>query len=206
MVFLFIILLILLAIFTIKIRLQVRNLDYTSIKINERNLNKDYKFIITIYVFYIIPIFKLKINSSKLMNNQKLREKIKLEEIKILKDKSNFDLKIFKSLRNLKVDIKDINLKIKISTENAAATAIIIPILSTIIAIFLRNKIRRYKNQQFIIEPVYLNKNMIKIFLEGIFEIKMIHIINTICIVNKERKSDKYERTSNRGTYDYSYE
>lgn len=206
MVFLFIILLILLAIFTIKIRLQVRNLDYTSIKINERNLNKDYKFIITIYVFYIIPIFKLKINSSKLMNNQKLREKIKLEEIKILKDKSNFDLKIFKSLRNLKVDIKDINLKIKISTENAAATAIIIQILSTIIAIFLRNKIRRYKNQQFIIEPVYLNKNMIKIFLEGIFEIKMIHIINTICIVNKERKSDKYERTSNRGTYDYSYE
>lgn len=206
MVFLFIILFILLAIFTIKIRLQIMNLDYSSIKINERNLNKNYNFIITIYIFYVIPIYKLKINQSKLINSQKIKEKIKAQEIKILKDKSHIDIKILKNLKNLKIDIKDINLKIKIGTENAATTAIIIPILSTILAIFLRNKIKKYKNQKFILQPIYLDQNLIKIFLEGIFEIKMIHIINTICIVNKERKSDKYERTSNRGAYDYSYE
>ena len=71
----------------------------------------------------------------------------------------------------------------------------------------LRNQIKKYnENQKFLIQPIYINQNLINIECSGIFEIEMIHIINTICIVNKKRKGDKNERTSNRRSYDYGYE
>ena len=50
------------------------------------------------------------------------------------------------------------------------------------------------------------NKNIIKFELNGIFDIKMIHIISTICILKKKRRVYKNERTSNRRTYDDCYE
>mgnify|MGYP000162843410 CR=1 FL=1 len=68
-------------------------------------------------------------------------------------------------------------------------------------------KIKKINNmQKFEIQPVYINKNLINILVSGIFEIRMIHIINTICTMKKEGKGDKNERTSNRRAYDYSYE
>ena len=97
------------------------------------------------------------------------------------------------------------NLNIALGTEDAAITAFIIPIISTFIAMFLSKRVQRYNNnQKFSIQPVYINQNLINIEFSGIFQIKMIHIINTICIV--KRKGDKNERTSNRRTYDYGYE
>ena len=86
-------------------------------------------------------------------------------------------------------------------------TALIIPIISTFIAMFLSQKVKKYNdNQKFLIQPVYINQNLINIEFSGIFQIKMMHIINTIFIVNKKRKGDKNERTSHRRSYDYGYE
>ena len=98
-------------------------------------------------------------------------------------------------------------MKILIGTENASLTAFIIPAISTFIAMFLSKQIRQYNEKQvFCVVPVYIDKNLINVEFSGIFQIKMIHIINTICIVNKKRKGDKNERTSNRRAYDYGYE
>ena len=111
------------------------------------------------------------------------------------------------SLKNIRTEIKEINLKISIGTENASLTAFVIPVISTFIATFFSKQINKYNNKQsFLVTPVYIDQNLINIEGSGIFEIKMIHIINTICIVNKKRKGDKNERTSNRRSYDYSYE
>ena len=54
--------------------------------------------------------------------------------------------------------------------------------------------------------PKYGDENFIDLQFNGIFEIKMIHIINTICIEKKKRRVEENERTSNRRSYDYSYE
>lgn len=79
--------------------------------------------------------------------------------------------------------------------------------ISTVIAIFLSKKVKKYNDKQiFSIKPIYANQNLIKIEFSGIFQIKMIHIINTICILNRKRRGGKGERTSNRRTYDYGYE
>ena len=100
------------------------------------------------------------------------------------------------------------DLKIDIGTENAALTSIIIPIISTILAILLREKIKSKEEQFFIITPIYQNQNYLNIELSGIFEIKMNHIINIIHLLLRKNKKGvkKYERTSNRRSYDYSYE
>ena len=111
-------------------------------------------------------------------------------------------------IKSLKIELNEMDLKILIGTENAGMTAFIIPIVSTFLAMFLSKKISRYNNKQiFSVTPVYINENLINIEFSGIFQIQMIHIINTICIFNKKkRKGDKNERTSNRRAYDYSYE
>ena len=137
----------------------------------------------------------------------KIKEKIKQQETKIIENKANIDKELITSLKNIQTEIKEINLKILIGTENASLTAFIIPAISTFIAMFLSKQIRQYNEKQvFCVAPAYMDKNLINVEFSGIFQIKMIHIINTICIVNKKRKGDKNERTSNRRAYDYGYE
>lgn len=214
MVFLFILLKILLVILLItfiviscKIQIQICDL-----KINSQISNiidKSYKYILKIYVFNIIPIIKINITEEKIKKieqNKQLMEKFKKEKIKILKDKNKIDKEILNKMKKLKIKIQKINLDIIIGTENAAITALLIPAISTILSISLRNKIAKNKKNYFSIQPKYINQNLIKINLKCIFEIKMIHIIFIIYIINKKRKGDKYERTSNRRTYDYGYE
>ena len=104
------------------------------------------------------------------------------------------------------INIKKINLSINIGTENASLTALLVAIISSITGIVFRKSIIDSKKQSFRIVPVYINKNLINIAVSGIFEIKMIHIINIMYVLNKKEGVKKNERTSNRRTYDYSYE
>ena len=85
-------------------------------------------------------------------------------------------------------------------------TSIVVPAISTILAILLRQKIEKFENQIFIVKPIYINQNLINIVLSGIFEIKMIHIINIIYILNKKKGVRKIERASNTKPYEYGYE
>lgn len=208
MFFLFIILMIMIIFITIKIKFEIQNLKIST---NEKShLNKKYQIKIVIYTLGFIPILKIKLNNQKIkkiINNQKIKEKIKQQETKIIENKANIDKELITSLKNIKTEVKEINLKIRIGTENASLTAFTIPVISTFIAIFLSKQIKKYNDKQvFLVEPVYLDKNLLNIEISSIFQIKTIHIINTICIVNKKRKGDKNERTSNRRSYDYGYE
>lgn len=208
MFFLFIILIIMLMIITIKIKFEIQNLK---ISINETpHVNNKYQIKIKIYTFGAIPIFSIKLNNQKIkkvLSNQIIKEKIKKQETKIIENKANIDKELITSLKNIKTEIKEINLKILIGTENASLTAFTIPVISTIVAMFLSKQIKKYNEKQvFSITPIYINQNLINAEISGIFQIKMIHIINTICIINKKRKGDKNERTSNRRSYDYGYE
>ena len=209
MVFLLIFLIIILMVITLKIKINFTDFEFNTQKHNK--LEKDYKIKITIYTFNKIPIIKTKITNEKIqqiIKNPKIKEAIKNQETKLIENRKDIDINVIKSIKNIKIEIEEIQLKITIGTENAATTAFIIPILSTIIATVLSRNVKKYNNKQtFEITPVYINQNLLNIEFSGIIQIKMIHIINTICIVNKKkRKGDKNERTSNRRSYDYSYE
>lgn len=214
MVFLFILIIfIILNIILIfsKIIIEIENLKFTSEK--PKHLNDNYKIIIKLKAFGIIPIFKKVYDKNKIdkINNQlNISKKIKKVDINKIIESLKEDNKLNKDL--LKTFIKDvieiikINLKIELGTEDAAITAIVIGILSTLISIILRKKIKNTNIQKYKIVPKYCNQNLINIDISGIFGIKVIHIINIIYILVKEKGESNYERTSNRKSYGYSYE
>ena len=203
MVFLFVFLLIIFLLIFSKIRIEIINLGFSSVQ--ERHLNKDYKIIFKLYILNIIPLFKINISKTKL-EKLKIKEKIKNIDLKLIEKNIKFDKKILKAIKKFDFDIKKIKLNIDIGTENASVTSIIIAVLSTLIALSIRKKVENYKEQEFFVRPIYTNQNVINILISGIFEIKMIHIINIIYILNKKEGVKEHERTSNRRSYGYSYE
>ena len=186
-----------------KIQIKIENFKFTSETI--RHINTDYKFVIKLYIFSKIPVLKISI-TKKFLERLKLKEKMKTFEMDFIENKLKVDKDILKAMKKLDVNIKKLNLRIDLGTENASFTSILIPILSTVISMLLRNRIKDYKSQHYIINPIFTNQNLINIELSGIFEIKMIHIIDSIYVLNKKEGVDKYERTSNRRTYDNCYE
>lgn len=203
MVFIFVLILIIVLLVFSRIRIEVINFKFSSQ--TKRHINKDYKVIIKLCILKKIPILKVNITKTKL-EKMKIKEKIKNIDFKIIQNKNKFDKNAIKVIKKSNININKINLNLEIGTENATLTSVIVPAISTILAILLSRKIENPKNQLFIIQPVYINKNLINIVFSGIFEMKMIHIINIIYILNRKKGVNKHERTSNRRSYDYSYE
>ncbi|MFR8234180.1 MAG: hypothetical protein ACLVA2_07280 [Clostridia bacterium] len=185
-----------------KISIEVKNLK---IKANKKMYMSDnYKIIFKIIILNKIPILKFNLNNEKLVlkRNKRINKK-GLKEESFLKNKIKKE--ILKHFSDIQVN--KLNLKIKIGTENAFFTSMIIPIVSSIISIILMKKITNVEKQKYVVEPIYLNQNILEILISGIFEIKMIHIISIIYILKqKEEGVKKNERTSNRRSYDYGYE
>lgn len=212
MVFLFIILIILIVIALIfsKIKVEIDNFRFSSE--TQKHINDKYRLIFKLCVFYKIPILKLKITSNtieKLKNEDKMKRKIKNFESEVLNNKNKINRRIVEVLKKLKLEILNMNLFIEIGTNDAVVTSFIVPIIATILSIYLKNKINTKKNYEeikYIIKPDYSGKNNINIEFSGIFQLKMIHIINIIYILNKKKGVKKIERTSNTKPYEYGYE
>lgn len=203
LVSLFIFIIIILSLIFSKIRTEIINFKFDST--SKKHVNSDYKIIIKLCVFNKIPIIKTTLTQDKL-ENLKVNQKAKDMAIKAIKNKNDINTKSLIAIKKINIIIKTIKLRINIGTENAGFTAIIVGMISTIIPIILRNTVKDYKNQTFAINPIYINQNIINIALSGIFELKMIHIINIIYILNKKEGVKKYERASDRRSYAYSYE
>ena len=211
MVFLFILLIFFISIIVImtsKIEIKIENLIITSQ--TKKHINDKYKIIIKMYVFNKIPIIKITLTENKLgkiYTKLKMKEKIRKLEEEIYINKDKFDLKLLNAIRefNKCIKIVDLKLKIQLGTENAFLTSILVAIISSIMSITISKKAMREDKIFYNVEPIYNSQNLINIAISGIFQIKMIHIINTIYVLNK-KGGIEYERTSNRRSYDYSYE
>jgi hypothetical protein len=173
--------------------------------VNNRHLQKNYQIEIKLYILKRIRILKIKVTKQKL-EKLKLESKLKKVEKKILNNNIKFDLNILEILKQLDINLEKLNLNIKIGTENSALTSIIFGVISSVIPIVLKNKIKDQEKQIFNVVPVYTNENLLNIELDCIFSIKMIHIIYIIYILSKKGRDEKYVRTSNRRAYGYSYE
>ena len=212
MVFLFImwiILIVTLVIITTKIEVKIVNLVMNS-QIEE-HIPNGFEIIIKLKIFENIPILKFTLNKNKVKKIQqslKMNEKVKQLEKDILENKNKFDKKMVQGLKEFSknIYIEKLDLEIEFGTENAFLTSMLVAFFSSILSIVF-SKIRvREKNIVYEIEPVYRNENSIKIEISGIFQIKLIHIINTIYVLNKKGGRKNHERTSNRRSYEYSYE
>ena len=198
-----------LAVLTSKLDIRIINLIIDSQR--KKHINDRYEIIIKLKIFENIPILKFTLNKNKVKKIQqslKMNEKVKQLEKDILENKNKFDKKMVQGLKEFSknIYIEKLDLEIEFGTENAFLTSMLVAFFSSILSIVF-SKIRvREKNIVYEIEPVYRNENSIKIEISGIFQIKLIHIINTIYVLNKKGGRKNHERTSNRRSYDYSYE
>lgn len=205
MVFLFILLTIIIVLIFSKIQVEIENFRLNLPKNKNKILNDTFLFKIKLVIFGTLPIINLKINREKLkkLENNLKDKKIKLDINKIGKQITKENIN---DAKKLQMHIEKIKLKINFGTENTILTSFIVPIISTIWSIVLTKKRVKEEKQRLEINPIYNKGNLVNIVFEGIFEIKMIHIIKVICAKIKKRRVEKYERTSNRSAYDYSYE
>ena len=213
MVFLFILAILVIAFVTTRIKIKIDNFEFNSqknINCNNSHINSNYKIETVFYIFNFLPIFKTNITDEKvkkMSESQNVKNMLNKQKTRLFEDENKIDLKDLRKLKNLKIDSQKFDLRLLIGTEDAALTAFIIPVISSTVAIVLRKKFEKFnENHYFEISPIFIDKNLVNIKFSGIFQVKMIHIINTICVINKKRKGDINERTSNRRSYDYSYE
>ena len=194
-------------IISLKINFKIETFNYNSML--PKKVKLKYNILITIYIFNKIPIIKIKL-TTKSWN--KIRQKVKkrIDEIDVtdIERDREINKKILEITKMLKINIKDFNLRLELGTEDAIITSFLVPIIGIIISYLLRQNMVDFKRQKFIIQPVYCNQNLLNLVFSGIFEIKMIHIINIIYVLIKGRgKEWKNERTtSNRRAYGHSYE
>ena len=216
---------------TIKVQLIIEKFEYKrksqkNILNNKKETSKQTSFLIKLRIclFYKIPIVAIKIDDEKLKrlerkkSFEKMEKKLKkslskMQEDFINKFNKNKNAKAIMNIitvaKEFKMQFKNINLKINIGLENVIATSILVPIIATVISFILHDmEIKKEKNE-YKITPIYNLQNLgskINISLKCIIEVKMIHIINVIYIMKNQRKVSDHVRTSNRRSYDYSYE
>lgn len=182
MFFLFILVIftiLIIAIHTSKIGIDIKNLIIDTDA--EEKINEDGKIYVYLLLFNKIKLFRKNVRN------------IPMKDVKF--ETSDFDIKIFKNkdikinylelIQNINIDIKNIDLNVNIGTEDAGITAILVGILAGILGIIIKKP--RYQ-----ILPIYANRNLLKINLNGIFTIYLMHYIYKFIKDNiKERFMDK---------------
>lgn len=182
MFFLFILVIftiLIIAIHTSKIGIDIENLIIDTD--TEEKINEDGKIYVYLLLFNKIKLFRKNVRN------------IPMKDVKF--EASDFDIKIFKNkdikinyfelIRNINIDIKNIDLNVKIGTEDAGVTAILVGIFAGILGIII-------KKPKYQILPIYANRNLLKINLNGIFTIYLMHYIYKFIKDNiKERFMDK---------------
>ncbi len=183
-----------------------------------------YKIEISLKAFKYIKWIKISLTEEKV---KKILEKpfVKIDFKKLEKD---FKLEDIKVLKKLVPELTNLDLNLELGLESPIITSFIVASIASAISIILPHIIEKkdkfkYANirninmmrkldlssskYKYNIIPIFQNKNLYKINLNCIIQLKMVHIINVIYIFSKKGRSDKNERTaSNRKSYGYSYE
>lgn len=189
------------------IHFEVQNFELSNIEKedNKKKVNDNYELMISFYLFNKVKWISFHLNDKKM---RKIYSKMQLEKIDIRTFEKDFKLKDLKELSKLNAKLSYFNLKMKLGTEDAILTSFIVCFISSFISLLLPHVIKKYQKNQYdyMIQPLYLYKNLYEIKFNCIIEVKIVHIINISYIFWKKRRVDKNERTSNRRSYGYSYE
>lgn len=210
MVLVFFIFVFLLLVITVLI-LSTINIRIEKFKASNYNecgkLQIEYKIFFELLFLNKLKIFSIRIDKA-LVNKLNVKDKVKDINFKQVKTDIPSKKELKEIIEKLQIKLDKLNLKVEIGTIDVIFTSVIITILASIIGIVFARVIKKYDKEKYNYEiyPIYQNKNLINVNLNCIIKVKMVHIIFIIYLLVKKRRVEKYERTSNRRTYDYSYE
>lgn len=169
-----IILLVVLLLYYSKIEIEIKNLDISTLREKEHRINENYEIIIALVIVKKWKIIKRKMTKAKIGNIKSLK-KIKDLDIEFIKNKKS-NIKFKNIISDLKLEINKLDFYLEIGVEDAALTAISVGIVSSILGVFLRNKIT--VKDKFEIKPIYIQKNLINLKLNCIFQIQLVKFIH----------------------------
>lgn len=177
------------------IEIHIKDFEYSSSK-----LINNYKvcIILKIKIFNKLTIYTTKIDNNKL-KEEKMKEKLSSIEKSAIENRNKLNTESLKILKNLKIELKELNFKVKIGTTDAAQNALIVSIISIIISMILGFIKKQEKNVQWKISPIYQNKNVLKIYVNSIFYMNLLHIIYTAYLLIK--KGEENVKSSYRKSY-----
>lgn len=186
------------------LHIQIKNLSISNM---QKKNNTKYAIIFSIYFANKIKYIWFNLNSKRA---KKIYSKVQLEKIDLKKFKKVFKLSDLKELTKLHLKILDLNLDMNIGTKSPLVTSFLVVTISNAISLLLPHLVNNLKDNRYFynIKPLYYNKELYKINLDCIIEIKMVHIINVIYYIflKKGRRKNERSTTSNRKSYAYSHE
>lgn len=186
------------------LHIQIKNLSISNMQTKN---NTKYAIIFSIYFANKIKYIWFNLNSKRA---KKIYSKVQLEKIDLKKFKKVFKLSDLKELTKLHLKISDLNLEMNIGTKGPLVTSFLVVTISNAISLLLPHLVNNLKDNRYFynIKPLYYNKELYKINLDCIIEIKMVHIINVIYYIflKKGRRENERSTTSNRKSYAYSHE
>ena len=200
------------------IQIEIKDLDFDSS--NKKNYKlQNYVFFIRLKLFGKITILKIRIDNKKI--NKMKKSKIfknkmfqnfndfnKLKEILEKNRKEILKKQNIQYIKYLDIEIKKFILCMDISVANSVLTSFAVVIISSIISIILARNVKEYDKSKYKykITPIYEYNPVLKISLNCIIDVKIVHIINVIYMLIKKRSVKYDERTSNRRAYVFSNE
>lgn len=188
---------------TLKIRISIKG-EKQSQNLSEK-MNSPIKLKVSFYTFGGIKI------ASKQIKKEDVTKLLEKQKANVWNDFKKYEPKFFillKDLEKMKVSVKKLYLSIHLGTEQLAVTSFLVVLFSTFLSILLAKfvQIPDKKKIQYQILPYYQEKNQYHVKVDCIIQVKMVHIIYVIYRVIKRKEIDEHGKSSNRRSYEYSYE
>ena len=152
-------------------KLKLNFLDYLNFSIK-----------LKILAFEKLPILSIKLDNNKIKNIMLKQIDKEIKKHKNIEEDKKKAKELSKKIVPL-INLQKGNLNIEIGTEDAAFTAIASSIVSIFIAVALPYvaDVEKYKNYNYKITPIYLNKNVFFLQFSCIITIKLLHVFKAIC-------------------------
>lgn len=185
------------------IQIEIKNLVINSTNKKDNNIN----LYIRLKVLNKLTYLKIELNKERIIKFKVLDKRIleRINEIQnklMINRKEILNIDAIRTLRHLNIEIDNLKLNLKIGLADSFLTSITVGMISTLISILIAKNTKEYSNKCYSIMPQYNENPLIKIQLNCIINIKMIHIINVIYMLSKKKRSGEYnERTSDRRSY-----
>jgi len=183
------------------LEIEVKNINYDS-------LQKENNFLIFVRLKLLNKLTwaKIKIDNKGMERYKEINKKL-LSKITIDLRKEILESKSLIKIEKLDFVLKKINLKIELNLFEPMLTALTCGIISTVLSIIFAKKIEEYTKEKcnYKIEPIFSNNPQLKLCLNCIISIKMVHIINTVYMLFKKGSEKDGKQASNRRTYAYRH-
>lgn len=149
-----------------------------------------------------VTLLKVKIDKNKI-NSIKNSKLLKSKMFNKMNKKEMFKRDNIKYIKEINFKIKQVDLTLKLCTTDSIFTSFSVAGIASIISILLSKHISKkdINKCKYVIIPQYEQKPSIKIKLNCIISIKIVHIMNVIYMLIKKRSVENDERTSDRRTY-----